>query len=643
MQRLVSTCLLTNPAATCTTWGRYLPYCPEWQPTRGTPLRLLSPPWTTSRLWPRCGAYLTFAAMPGGRSRSARRRQQGQASDRGSNTDRGNLSNSDRGGKGRERRDERREDRRDDGRDDTRRDSSYNPTAWAAWRRERDRREELEKVVNENEKRKAAEESEKAIAARISTGISEALKMAGVAPGSGAVPPQGGVAAGGGTQPTSGMPTPGSGHSPFMYVPADTAMADRGGPGAAAANPSPAGPGFQTVQGVQQYPGHAQLGGGFFGHWNPWATSAGGQRAPPGPQVGVHVDPNREEKMPGMMPPGGRAVDAAWQFMGPAASLWPGMPGWHGHAPQHDGRHPHGGSGSGGSTQGASRSQERGEQQDAPPPWEPLLARLKQVDELVGKLNNNGLEAFRRPSRPRGRSPRAPMAADRPKSARTRSPSTNRSNSSAARSPHTRHPPKSERRPPRRPVKSRKENRTQRTSGSEESASADNEIEDGADEDTKNNQRLPFRRRRRATSGGASAAASAAAVRADASTGAGSQQRRNADDLETGRGGVTGGLRPSRAKEDYQEMSDEQLLQFRVEDLKAACNDVLSTLNVEQGQDPAIAEPKDIEEWAEWVAKQRQVRVEDLNSCLKENGITAKLSTKKLKVIQLVKYAVALQ
>lgn len=50
-----------------------------------------------------------------------------------------------------------------------------------------------------------------------------------------------------------------------------------------------------------------------------------------------------------------------------------------------------------------------------------------------------------------------------------------------------------------------------------------------------------------------------------------------------------------------------------------------------------------IEEWAEWVAKQRQVRVEDLNSCLKENGITAKLSTNKLKVIQLVKYAVALQ
>lgn len=31
------------------------------------------------------------------------------------------------------------------------------------------------------------------------------------------------------------------------------------------------------------------------------------------------------------------------------------------------------------------------------------------------------------------------------------------------------------------------------------------------------------------------------------------------------------------------------------------------------------------------------------NSCLKENGITAKLSTNKLKVIQLVKYAVALQ
>ncbi len=90
-------------------------------------------------------------------------------------------------------------------------------------------------------------------------------------------------------------------------------------------------------------------------------------------------------------------------------------------------------------------------------------------------------------------------------------------------------------------------------------------------------------------------------------------------------------------------MTDEQLMQVRIDDLKAACSDVMMTLNVDKDQDPGITESKDIVDWADWVAKQRQVRAEDLNSCLKENGITARLSPKKLKVIQLVKYAVALQ
>ncbi len=74
--------------------------------------------------------------------------------------------------------------------------------------------------------------------------------------------------------------------------------------------------------------------------------------------------------------------------------------------------------------------------------------------------------------------------------------------------------------------------------------------------------------------------------------------------------------------------------------LQAAVDDVIVMMNLETAPgEPALRRSSDLETWVKWVTD--QLKYEDLVKIIRTYGLTCRITNKRAKVTQIVKYALA--
>lgn len=494
---------------------------------------------------------------------------------------------------------------RDHDRDHDRGRSGGRDLEWAlaAWKRERNRREELEKLAKEAELKKKSEQDAKDMEARMQMGISSALLAAGVATdgktastgaGNDALNPSAQFpGAAGGFQAT------GSGSSPSTGFPMNM--------------PPPQGAAFMLPP-----------------QWPPLQPHAM-QPPPQPPTLPQWLQPQSAGNQMGMPMTGptaggnGRAVEWAWPFMMnamPHGFPW-GVPAQvlaqiGDNSPKANPKE-----------QRLNKPGNKDEAEGAPPRREqgddPLLKRLKMIDEAVGRLNGASLRAARARDAPRvvnRSSPRVGAAARGRSSTRpTASGSRGDASSSRGRSGGVSDGRRSE-----------SEQRGPREGAEDEDHGDSREGESDtssrrAHAKSRQPARLPVRGRRRelvrqASRGRRSADLSPQSERHG--------EARTASERHTG--DVAG-------NNNYVEMDDEAYQATEVAKFINAAAELAECTDVEE-EPPLVEGNQDYEKWAKWFHK--KAKPEAINELMKEYNILHKVATsKKLKIVKLLKFYIA--